>query len=121
MSHILITDDNSAYRTSIIDVLELEHYTLTEAENGEQALAQISANPPDLILCDIDMPIIDGLEVLRRVKANPKTSHIPFIMITGRKDKATMTTAIELGANDYIQKPMEIAVLLEKIKQVLGT
>lgn len=120
MAHILITDDNSAYRASVIDVLELEDYTLTEAENGEQALAQINTIPLDLILCDLDMPVLNGLEVLRRVKENPKTAHIPFIIITGRTDKLTMTTAIELGASDYIHKPINVEVLLEKIKHVLG-
>lgn len=120
MSHILITDDNSSYRASVIEVLELEGYALTEAENGAEALEKIRTNPPDLILCDLDMPVMDGLEVLRRVKANEKTAYIPFIIITGRTDDASLKVATELGVTDYILKPIDIAPLLVKIRKLLG-
>lgn len=121
MSTILITDDDSAYRAGIIELLQFEGYELLEAEDGVVAMHLIRDHQPDLILCDVDMPVMSGIEVLRTVKSNPTTRDIPFVTITGRTDTPTITTIQELGASAYIRKPMNIEELLNLIRTLISS
>lgn len=116
---ILVTDDNSEYRQSIIELLQLEGFDVIEAPNGKQALELTRTQKPDLILCDVDMPGMDGFTVLAEVKADPATNHIPFFLVTGRTDAESLRLGNTLGADDYLLKPMNIDVLLMKIEQYL--
>ena len=108
------------------DLLELVNYNLTKEgyrvrcqASGEQALAEARQTLPDLIVLDLLLPAIDGLEICRRLKSDPQTQHIPIIMLTAKSEEADMVTGLELGADDYVTKPFSPRVLLARIKALL--
>ncbi|MBT4483313.1 MAG: response regulator transcription factor [Candidatus Latescibacteria bacterium] len=116
---ILVVDDED-------DLLELVSYNLGNygykvdcVTSGEDALEKIRLLSPDLILLDLMLPGMDGLDVCRVVKNDSKTSHIPVIMLTARGEEADIVTGLELGADDYITKPFSPRVLIARIKSVL--
>ena len=118
-SHILVVDDEP-------DLLELVHYTLTRAgyqvccvKSGEEALAQIETRPPDLIVLDLMLPGMDGLEICQRLKRTSQTAAIPIVMLTARSAEADVVTGLELGADDYLTKPFSPRVLSARVKAVL--
>ncbi|MBZ0307569.1 MAG: response regulator [Anaerolineae bacterium] len=120
MITILIIDDNADYRTDIAAILQFEAYHVLEAENGQIGLQMIRQHSPNLILCDVDMPIMGGIEVLRTVKTNPIWAQIPFFIVTGHHDKQTMKTARDLGATAYLTKPLAVTNLLSTIAQFVS-
>jgi len=108
------------------DILELlryhltrEGYCVTTAVNGEKALAAIPRDMPDLVLLDLMLPGVDGLEVCRMLKQNSKTVHIPVIMVTAKGEESDVITGLELGADDYITKPFSIKVLIARVRMIL--
>ena len=105
---VLVVDDEEQNRSLLRDYLEAHGYTITEAENGMSALEKIARNPPDVILLDLMMPKMDGFEVCRRLKANPKTAHIPVLMVTALSEREERLTGIRAGANDFLNKPVDI-------------
>ena len=116
--NILIVDDEE-------DVLELVRYNLEKngygtetACTGEEALTKASARLPDLILLDLMLPCIDGLEVCKKLKSNTKTQNIPVIMLTARGEEADIVTGLELGAEDYITKPFSPKVLVARVRRI---
>jgi len=116
---ILVVDDEA-------DILELVGYNLARdgyqvksALTGEKALAEVANNLPDLILLDLMLPGVDGLDVCRTLKSNSKTSRIPIIMLTAKGEDADVVTGLELGADDYITKPFSPRVLLARVRAVL--
>jgi two-component system alkaline phosphatase synthesis response regulator PhoP len=118
-SHILVVDDEP-------DLLELVHYTLMRAgyevgcvKSGEEALAQVQTRPPDLIVLDLLLPGLDGLEICMRLKRDPQTAAIPIVMLTARSEEADVVTGLELGADDYLTKPFSPRVLAARVKAVL--
>ncbi|MBM3326212.1 MAG: response regulator transcription factor [Calditrichaeota bacterium] len=118
-ARILAVDDDP-------DILELlrynlirEGYCLTTVQNGEQALSAVESEPPDLILLDLMLPRINGLDVTRRLQVNPRTQVIPIIMLTAKGEEADIVAGLELGAADYIVKPFSVRVLLARIRVVL--
>ena len=111
---ILIVDDEKAIRNSIKDILEMEEYTVDTAENGEEAIAKASKDKFDAIICDIKMPVMDGIEVLDRLVADGIES--PVIMLSGHGDLDTAVTCIKKGAFDFISKPPDINRILITIK-----
>lgn len=119
MNTILVIEDNKTYRQNLIEVFELENYATLEAENGLIGLHMIQRHLPDIILCDIDMPVMNGIEVLRHVKADPFFAKIPFIISTGSSDGFDLKTAQELGAASYLTKPAKITDVLETIVYLL--
>ncbi len=113
---ILVVDDEE-------DILELVRYNLTKegyrvqcVQSGEQALAKSGEEPPDMILLDLMLPGLDGLDVCRALKKNPATAGIPLIMLTAKGEDADIVTGLELGADDYVTKPFSPRVLLARIK-----
>jgi len=119
MSVILVIDDNPELRTDILDILRLEKYVVLEAENGSIGFDMIVENQPDLIVCDIDMPIMTGLELLKILKANEKYRKIPFIIFSGNSDEKTPALLAELGVDKYIIKPSSMSRLLNIISHLL--
>ena len=117
---ILVTDDNSDYRASIMDLLELEGYEVIQATNGKDALEQLRTQSPDLILCDIDMPVMTGLEVLQQTKADTSIQHIPFIIVSGNTDSDVLAQVTAYGADGHIVKPMPVDVLLALLTKFLS-
>ncbi len=99
--------------------LQLERYRITCAISGEEALTKARDEVPDLILLDLMLPGLDGLDVCKQVKKSPLTSHIPIIMVTAKGDDADIVSGLELGADDYIIKPFSPRVLLARVRAVL--
>lgn len=119
MSRILIVEDEDAIRRVLIKIIKNENssYVVEEAVDGEEGLAKIEASDYDLVLCDIKMPKMDGVEVLEKVQSfKPE---IPFIMISGHGDLETAVEAMRLGAFDYISKPPDLNRLLNAIRNAL--
>jgi two-component system alkaline phosphatase synthesis response regulator PhoP len=116
---ILVVDDEE-------DLLELIHYNLSKegyrvtcVASGEQALSEARSNPPDLIVLDLLLPSVDGLEVCKLLKNDSRTKHVPIVMLTAKGEEADMVTGLELGADDYITKPFSPRVLIARVRAVL--
>ncbi|MBT8314984.1 MAG: response regulator, partial [Maribacter sp.] len=119
MSKILVVEDESAIRRVLVKILseESESYQVEEAEDGLRGLEAIKNNDYDLVLCDIKMPKMDGVEVLEASgKIKPE---IPFIMISGHGDLETAVNTMRLGAFDYISKPPDLNRLLTTVRNAL--
>ena len=117
---ILVVEDQADNRQIIRDMLSALDCELVEAENGVEALAAVAKQKPDLILMDIQMPIMDGYEATRRIKANPTTSSIPIIAVTSYALSGDEQKALSAGCNDYVPKPYSPRQLLAKIRQHLS-
>jgi class 3 adenylate cyclase len=105
---VLIVDDEEQNRALLRDPLEARGYEIAEAENGMIALEKIAARLPDVILLDVMMPQMDGFEVCRRLKTDPKTAHIPILMVTALSERKERLMGIAVGANDFLNKPVDI-------------
>jgi len=119
MTQILLIEDEEPIRRVMVRILsdESASYEITEAENGKQGLSKLEKNPYDLVLCDIKMPKIDGIEVLEAAKA--KGLHVPFIMLTGHGNVETAVEAMKLGAYDFISKPPDLNRLLTAVRHAI--
>lgn len=117
---VLIVEDNADVREFIKDALKDTFY-IEEASNGEQGLRKAEKLIPDLIVSDIMMPKMDGYEMMRQLKLNDKTSHIPIILLTAKSDKDSKLQGLGLGADDYLIKPFDSEELLARIKNLIET
>ena len=117
MASILIIDDEKSIRNTLKEILEYEKFEVEEAENGEDGLKKIDSKKYDLILCDIKMPKMDGLEVLTKIQE--KNSDIPVVMISGHGTIETAVQAIKVGAFDFIAKPLDLNRLLVTVRNAL--
>ena len=115
---ILIVDDEADILEMLQYNLEKEGYTVLTARNGKSALEQVK-HKPDLILLDVMMPEMDGWEVCRRLKQDPKTAAIPVLFLTARGTEVDEVIGLELGAEDYIVKPISMRKLLARVRAVL--
>jgi len=116
---VLVVEDDENIMELIAYNLEKEGYSVIRAECGETALNRARADPPSLVLLDLMLPEIDGLEVCKRLKADRDTAGIPVIMVTAKGEEADVVTGLELGADDYITKPFSPRVLLARVKATL--
>lgn len=112
---IVVIEDNKAVRENIEEILELAGYEVISAPNGKKGVEMVSKEAPDLIVCDIMMPELDGFGVLHMLSKNPKTSTIPFIFLTAKADRLDMRKGMEMGADDFIAKPFDDIELLNAI------
>lgn len=117
---IVLAEDEPQIARLIEFKLKKEGYSVTWKENGEEALKAIKADKPDLILLDIMMPVMDGYEVLRRLKEDENLKSIPVVMLTARAQEKDIVKGIDMGAEDYITKPFHPAELLARVKRILG-
>ncbi|MBE0541386.1 MAG: response regulator [Verrucomicrobia bacterium] len=106
--YVLVVDDEEPNRTLLRDPLEAQGYEVAEAVNGQQALDSIAERAPDVILLDVMMPLMDGFEVCRRLKTNEETAAIPILMVTALSDRKERLMGIKAGANDFLNKPVDI-------------
>ncbi len=120
-ARILIVDDTSLNVKLLAAKLAHEYYVVSTAENGEEALQKAALEKPDLILLDVMMPVMDGFETCRRLKADPATAHIPVIIITALTDIADRVKGLEEGADDFLAKPINDLALMARIKSLLRT
>jgi DNA-binding response OmpR family regulator len=116
MRNILVCDDDALMRRSLAYNLEQAGFQVLTAASAEDALAIVHATPPDLVLLDIGLPEMDGLEAIRRIKAHHS---IPVIFVTARRRNLDEVLGLELGADDYITKPFDVDVLIAHIKAVI--
>ncbi len=119
MKKILIIEDNTEVRENLAEILELSDYQVETAENGKIGVAKAMSNPPDLILCDVMMPELDGFGVLKILEKKPETVDIPFIFLTAKAEKADFRKGMNLGADDYLTKPFDDVELLDAIEMRL--
>ncbi|HZV11380.1 MAG TPA: response regulator [Novosphingobium sp.] len=117
---MLVVDDVEGNRQLVCRRLAPCGYALHEAESGEEALAFLSDNRPELILLDYMMPNMSGIEVLRRLRQDSRLQAIPVIMLTARAESAAMVAALEAGADDYVTKPIDFDVLKARITTQLA-
>ncbi|MGQ9889712.1 MAG: hybrid sensor histidine kinase/response regulator [Aggregatilineales bacterium] len=115
MKRILVIEDEYSLRRDIMEMLAFEGYEVDGAENGAAGIAQAQRQLPDLIICDIMMPEIDGYGVLDALRRNEATAAIPFIFLTARTDKVDQRHGMEQGADDYLTKPFTVQELLKSV------
>ena len=116
---ILVVDDEPDILELIRYNLTRNNYDMTGVASGEEAFASVRTSPPDLVVLDLMLPGIDGLEVCRRLKNDARTATIPVVILSAKGEEADVVTGLELGADDYLTKPFSPRVLLARIKAVL--
>jgi adenylate cyclase len=116
---ILIVDDNETNRDILVTRLSIHGYDLVQAADGEEALAAAKEHLPDLILLDIMMPKIDGIEVCRRLKSDERLPFMPIILTTAKADSGDVVAGLEAGADEYLTKPIDQVALVARVKSVL--
>jgi len=116
---ILVIEDDALIRGNVIELLSEEGFAVFSAENGVDGIALARARTPHLIICDIMMPGLDGFEVLKAARANPRTASVPFIFLTAKAERGDIRAGMNLGADDYITKPFTLPQLLEAVRSRL--
>ena len=117
---ILIIEDNADIRESAVEILELSNYIVLQAVDGKAGIEIAKQQLPDIILCDIMMPVVDGYGVLHMLNKNPDTAAIPFIFLTARAERLDIRKGMEMGADDYLTKPFDDLELLTAIESRLN-
>jgi two-component system chemotaxis response regulator CheY len=118
---VLIVDDFASIRWILRNILKRNGFTnITEAHNGKNALKVLKKEKFDLILCDWDMPVMSGLELLNKVRSDDEFKNVPFIMITSESQKDNILSVVKAGATDYVMKPFTAETISEKLQKVFG-
>ena len=121
IGYVLVVDDEEQNRTLLRDPLEARGYEVEEAENGMQALQKIATRMPDVILLDLMMPKMDGFEVCRHLRKDAKTAHLPILMITALSERGDRLLGIQAGANDFLNKPIDIQDVILRVGNAVYT
>ena len=108
MKTILLIEDDKALRENTEELLELSGYSVLTAPNGKIGIELVKENLPDIIVCDIMMPVIDGYGVLENLSADEKTKQIPFIFLSAKTEHKEIRKGMDLGADDYLTKPFNL-------------
>lgn len=116
MKKILLIEDNQGMRENTAEILELSHYKVFTAENGKEGVRLATSENPDLIICDIMMPELDGYGVLHALSKSESTASIPFIFLTAKAEKSDQRRGMEMGADDYLTKPFDDMELLTAVE-----
>lgn len=119
MKHLLLIEDNNEIRENTAEILELAGYKVSTAENGKVGVERALQEKPDLIICDIMMPVLDGYGVLHLMNKNPDLAGIPFIFLTAKAERSDFRKGMEMGADDYITKPFSDVELMNAIESRL--
>src|SRR5689334_4575139 len=115
--HVLVVDDDPGVRDSLRRSLTFEGYTVTTAGDGQQALASVTADRPDIVVLDLQMPVLGGLETCRRLRE--QGDDIPVLMLTARQGTRDRVTGLDAGADDYLPKPFALEELLARLRALL--
>jgi DNA-binding response OmpR family regulator len=116
---LTIIEDDQDLRKLLLHYLEREGYVLQHAPDGAQGLSLVRRVRPDLVILDLMLPGLDGLEVCKRLKADPQTAHIPILMLTAKAEETDKVVGLELGADDYVTKPFSTKELVARVKAIL--
>ncbi|MEO8149479.1 MAG: response regulator [Bacteroidia bacterium] len=119
MYNILLIEDNKDIRENTAEILELAGYKVATAADGKKGVEQVNKQKPDIIICDIMMPVLDGYGVLHMLSKNPETAGIPFIFLTAKAERSDLRKGMEMGADDYITKPFDKTELLNAVESRL--
>ena len=119
MTRILLVEDNEMNRDMLLRRLSRRGFDVLIAENGKAGVELAASEMPDLILMDMSLPVMDGWEATRRIKADPATSRIPVIALTAHAMASDRDMALEAGCDDYDSKPVDLSQLVRKIEQLL--
>jgi DNA-binding response OmpR family regulator len=119
MATLLVIEDEAPLRANIARILSAEGYEVITAVDGNEGMQCVRENRPDLVICDILMPRLDGFGVLATLRSRPETAAIPFIFLTASADKADLARGLKSGANEYVTKPFKITELLAAIRRHL--
>jgi DNA-binding NarL/FixJ family response regulator len=120
MTTILLIEDQPDMRNNLATILEMEDYQVVAAHNGREGLAMARERRPDLIVCDVMMPGMDGHEVLKALREDPGMAATPFIFLTAKGEKSDLRTGMNLGADDYLTKPVTATDLLSAVEARLN-
>lgn len=116
MKKVLLIEDDMALRENTAELLELSNYNVETAPNGRIGIEMAKANPPQIVVCDIMMPEVDGYGVLEALSSDPATSHIPFIFLSAKTEHKEIRKGMDMGADDYLTKPFEEEELISAIE-----
>jgi CRP/FNR family transcriptional regulator, polysaccharide utilization system transcription regulator len=119
MKKVLLIEDNDEVRENTAEILELANYNVVTAKNGKIGVELATDNHPDLIICDIMMPVLDGYGVLHLLSKNTETASIPFIFLTAKTERSDIRKGMEMGADDYVTKPFDDIELLNAVESRL--
>jgi len=120
MSKIIIVDDNGASRDLLRAILKTVPSDIIEAKHGQEALELIQQERPDLVLMDIDMPVLDGLSAVRKIRQNPSLADLPVVAVTSFAMEGDREKGLAAGFTAYLVKPLRAAALREQVQQLLG-
>ena len=120
MRKILIIEDNQEIRENLEELLDLLNFQAITAINGKEGINSIQTEKPNLIICDVHMPEMNGYQVLEFVKSNPETAKVPFIFITSSSQNSEIEKGVLSGADSYLVKPFQVEELQDIIKKLLS-
>jgi len=119
MATLLVIEDEAPLRANLVRILTAEGYRVIAAADGDEGVRRVREDRPDLVICDILMPRLDGYGVLASLRSQPETAALPFIFLTASADKDDLARGLQSGANDYVTKPFKIADLLAAVRRRL--
>ena len=119
MATVLVIEDEAPIRENLERFLALEGYAVESAENGARGMERIRTRRPDLILCDVMMPVKTGFEVLAELRGDPLLARIPFVFLTASAEKDDISKGLDLGAADYVTKPFNLTELAALVRRRL--
>jgi len=117
---ILLVDDEAGFAELLRDLLEMDNYEVELAHDGQEGLDKLQTYMPDVIISDVVMPRLSGFEMFKKVKANPDTSKIPFLFITGFQDDRVLSEARKIGVFGILKKPIDIEQIESRLKDLVG-
>ena len=117
---VLVVDDDPVILELLRINFEIEGFEVLSAADGEQGLARARADAPDVVLCDVMMPRLDGMELLARLRDDPRTAHLPVVLLSAKAQKVEVERGLSLGADDYVTKPFDPLDLLDRVNAVLA-
>jgi DNA-binding response OmpR family regulator len=117
---ILIVEDDPSFSRAINHIIQKEGYDVITASNGMAGLRMAKGENPDLLILDVMLPGLDGFEICSQLRQDPLTEKLPIIMLSAKGQEIDKTTGLKVGANEYLTKPVDRALLLEKITSLLG-
>src|SRR5690348_13751486 len=120
MHRVLVVDDDVQILKLFQVTFEMEGFDVLTADRGDKALDVIAEDRPDVVVCDLMMPRVSGLEVLEQLRSQKETKALPFVLVTGSGQRSDAERALKLGANAYLTKPFDPFELIKTVKSVLG-
>lgn len=121
MVRIVVIEDETPLRESILMLLRFEGYDVVGAPDGNIGLEQVRQQKPDVIICDIMMPSMDGFQIVEKLQSAPETASIPVMFLSALSDRAALARARALGVESYLVKPVTFDVLLDELQKILGS